>query len=179
MIVKANCKLTEKRLASIKAEIIAVPLWNHMSADELGKAMGLSGRYLYGAMATLRARGEIEQASPLSLLQITRYHHLNKLLDNPQTNCHIDNLVKKVLGANSVSTKSARRCKLRELIATCKKAGFPIHNESRIHSEQVDQLSKMGKASKTLRYIPLSKVDPDHLAKFVNICQKNGGRHAA
>ncbi len=65
MIVKANCKLTEKRLASIKDEIIAVQLWNHMSADELGKVMGLSARYLYGAMATLRARGEIEQASHL------------------------------------------------------------------------------------------------------------------
>lgn len=178
MNIKSRCKMTESRLARMKKEVLAVPLWNHMTGGELANVLGYNSQYVSGALAELRARGEIEVASPITLLKIRRYHQLNKLLENPRGNHHIDALTVEIYGNDGKFRATCRRSQLRELIADCKNAGFPVPHENRIFSEHPSS-GKVSQRKMTLSYIPLSKVDPDHLAQFVNICQVNGGRHAA
>lgn len=178
MNIKARCKMTESRLARMKKEIMAVPLWNHMSGRELANELGYNEQYVSSAVAELRARGELEAASPITLLKIRRYHKLNKLLENPRGDHHIDSLVIQIYGQDGRYRATSRRCQLRELIADCKHAGFPVPHEDRIFSETPCS-GKISQKKMTLSYIPLSKVDPDHLAAFVSLCQMNGGRHAA
>lgn len=178
MNIKPRCKMTESRLARMKKEILAVPLWNHMTGNELAIELGYNNQYVSGALAELRTRGEIEVGSPITLLKIRRYHQLNKLLENPRGNHHIDALTVEIYGNDGKFRAASRRSKLRELIADCKNAGFQVPHESRIFSEYPSS-GKVSQKKMTLSYIQLSNVDPDHLAKFVNICQINGGRHAA
>lgn len=178
MNIKPRCKMTESRLARMKKEILAVPLWNHMTGNELAIELGYNNQYVSGALAELRTRGEIEVASPITLLKIRRYHQLNKLLENPRGNHHIDALTVEIYGNDGKFRAASRRSQLRELIADCKNAGFQVPHESRIFSEYPSS-GKVSQKKMTLSYIQLSNVDPDHLAQFVYICQINGGRHAA
>lgn len=172
MTSKTHCKMSETRLASMKREIMAVPLWQHMSAEELATELGYSSRYLYGAIATLRARGELAAASPVTLLKIRRYHKLNTLLANEHGNHHIDNLVRQIYGTESSSPDKHRRNRLRELINECKKAGFSVPHEKRIHNRPL-------KAVRPMSFIPFAQVNREHLEHFIYLCKLNGGRHAA
>ena len=49
----------------------------------------------------------------------------------------------------------------------------------KLDMHEIIEIGKISQKKMTLSYIPLSKVDPDHLAAFVSLCQMNGGRHAA
>ena len=178
MNIKSRCKMTESRLASMKNEILAVPLWQHMTGKELADALGYNNQYISGALAELRARGEIEQVSPISLLMMRRYHKLCEILATHHHGLHIDKICAQIYGEANQFRATSRRAQLRELIAYLKSAGFELVREDLIICEHQSP-GKRPKLNSPLSFIPISMVDPDHLERFVMACKMNGGRYAA
>lgn len=164
--------ITEKQLTKMEKMIKEIPDYRHLTALEIGKHLHLSMSFVQRALDALREQHRLPARSAVNSIDLARYRKLDNLM---LVTFQLD--MSKATAAIYGDDNPKARHKLRCLVDACREDGLDM---TRIkHLDMSTIINNSARNNKLFRYVAINQVEPEALAAFVGICQKNGGRHAA
>lgn len=164
--------ITDKQLEKMEKMIRNIQDHRHLTALEIGKHLHLSMSFVQRALDILRERQRLPARSAVNSIDLARYRKLDRLmLVTFQPDMSMATAA--IYGDDNPKARHKLRC----LVDACREDGLDM---TRIkHLDMTTKINNSARANKLFRYVAINQVDPETLAHFINICQMNGGRHAA